>query len=230
MQERDVLTKKAGYQSLNTLSRIFLMRKQLDALVSNYDADEHIKRFLESLPGICDPEKVGFQGRKVQKFLELSRDDFSNMFSRWELPALAFLVAFAETETGVLVANHLLGKQHDRDNLGTYHSKVHNTAIDLKQFIEFLEERVPTSATPIPGIERCSEVLELISKGPLNIWDSDNQDSKIHVMKLYAAFASNAQAVERAVKAQNVAASNQRGEKNVGIRLAATGLLMEMSE
>jgi hypothetical protein len=231
MQKKDRLTQKAGYQSFNILSRIFLMRKKLNNLIENYPGDIHFSRFVDLLEHLDEPSR-GLQKEKAALYLQLALDEFDKMFTRWEKVELAFLAAFSEVETGKLVSSHLLGMQYDRSTLCTYHSDVHGCTIDLKEFATYLDNRVLHPLDSTHAINLNEQLLRLIVEG-LNIWEDSNEFSKLwklNILKRYAAFPSNQQGVERAVKAQNLAASNERREKNVGIRLAATSLLMEMAE
>jgi hypothetical protein len=231
MQQQDKLTQKAGYQSFNILSRIFLMRKKLKNLVENYPCDIHFSPFVDLLEHL-DESSRSLQKEKAALYLKLALLEFEKMFKRWEKVELAFLAAFSEVETGKLVSSHLLGIQNDRSTLCTYHSDVHGCTIDLKEFATFLDNRVHPLDNK-HAIKSNEQVLRLIGEEGLNIWDASDDFSKLwrlNILKQYGAFPSNQQAVERAVKAQNLAASNERREKNVGIRLAATSLLMEMAE
>ena len=126
----------------------------------------------------------------------------------------------------------------------TIASIVHNVDIDLLAFTAFLEKRVVVPTTiPDPscldsdnadGTFSSAQALTLIANG-LNIWDQDTENTFAqtwctNIKTKFAAFPSNTQAVERSVKTQNLVASNGCGKKSLGIQLAATWKLLEMSK
>jgi hypothetical protein len=128
----------------------------------------------------------------------------------------------------------------DGNDFFVFNSAIQGRSIDLERFATFVEEYIsPIWSYGNDNIGELSShfrdhkhIFDDIAEG-FDIWNRDGFDPRAQafrskVFNLYGRFFTNQQAAERLNKEQNMAASNNRKESNISIRLVAGSLLKEI--
>jgi hypothetical protein len=128
----------------------------------------------------------------------------------------------------------------DGDDFFVFNSAIQGRSIDLKRFAEFVKEYISPSWSYGNGnigelsshFRDHKHIFDAIAKG-FDIWKRDGVDPRARafrskIFNRYGHFFTNQQAAERLNKEQNMAASNNRKESNISIRLVAGSLLKEI--
>lgn len=153
--------------------------------------------------------------RQAQIFVKKAHDQFMKHFPRWSNQLIFFGVA-SEKETANVVADYLLGNDLDYTKDKVYESTVHNRAIELGEFADYLDktgqaeslEDVQKSSyfvTHRNGIKKLSEGEDLWNSGVKEV-----NELQTFVKQAVLPTPSNTQFVELFVKeAGHVSAKNR---------------------
>ena len=218
MQSATDLSDLPGFQAHNTLSRYYLMMKDLHDIQTTIDSNhEGFVDFRESLHGMSQEDRL-HQQHKAQQFITIAEQSVTKHFQRWCSVSLLPAALLSEKPLASVVAAVMLKRNNIAFDPPLFHSEAHDDRVfDMSFFHNFVKASVQSEGQPATIYYDPMAIVAaqlLLDNKDFDLRDKEDYDPiKSYLLSAYLPLASHTQFVEAGVKEAKVVSQSDRSEQ-----------------